>query len=183
MSDYEFKMIDNSDKQQVEMFEKAFYRVFHEQKSDSWSEKHYVVNESTKCISHSMLSLDDMSLYVIVKDDKLLGGAAVNLSTKKVVTFSDMGVNILPSDLDSNVAEALNLFLFEEVGKDFFKLFMLFSGFIFSDLKKKGIKHLYGKCPEKLISMYGLVGFEEVEMFTFKEASLCLVKADVENEG
>lgn len=183
MSDYEFKVIDNEDKGQVEMFERAFYKVFCEQKSDSWSEKHYVIDESKKCVRHSLLSLEDLRIYVIKKEGMLMGGAAINMNTKKVVTFSDMGVNILKSDIDDNVVEALNLFLLEEVGKDFFKLFMLFSGFIFSDLKAKGVKHLYGKCPEKLISMYGLVGFEEVEMFAFNNASLCLVKADVESEA
>lgn len=183
MSDYEFRVIENRDKKQVEMFEKAFYKVFHEQKSDSWSKNHYIIDESTKCVRHSLLSLEDMRFYVIIKEGVLMGGAAINMNTNKVVTFSDMGVDILKSDITDNVAEALNLFLLEEVGKDFFKLFMLFASFIFSDLKEEGVKYLYGKCPEKLMSMYGLVGFEEIGIFSFNNASLCLVKVDVEIEG
>lgn len=183
MSDYEFKVIDNSDTGLVERFERAFYKVFYEQKSDSWSDKHYIVDANAKLIKHSLLSLEDMRLYAILKEGELLGGASINLNTDKVVTLNDMGVTISKSEPGCNIAEALNLFLLEEAGKDFFKLFLLFSELIFSDMKQKGVNYLYGKCPEKLISMYELVGFEEVERFTFKEASLCLLRADVESEG
>lgn len=183
MDDYRFEVIDSSDKRLVESFERAFYKVFHEQKSDSWSDKHYVVDDRAGLIRHSQLAYEDIRFYGIFKGERLLGGASINLNTAKVVTLADMGGEIAESEAGSNFVEALNLFLLEDAGKDFFKLFMLFSELIFSDMKKLGFKYLYGKCPEKLVNMYGLVGFEEVGRFTFKDVPLCLLRADIELEG
>lgn len=183
MEEIRLDKLDSSNPDDVCVFEKALYRVFRERKSDSWEEEQYTVNENDKRMSHRLLDVEDMVLYVVKKGDDTLGCMAANLNTEKIITFEEFGVKVPEEDLKYKVVEGLVFFLFEEIGNDGYKTFMHFSGEIYKDLKKMGYKYFYGKCPEKLKSMYSLAGFDEVERFNYKGRPLCLVKLDLELEG
>lgn len=182
MEEIKLEALDSSKPEHVSTFEKALFRAFRERKSESWEEEQYIADEDKKRMSHRLLKPEDMRLYVIKKGDAILGCMGANLNTKKTITFEEFGVKVPKEDLEYEVVEGLVFCLFEEIGQDGFKTFMVYSGQIYQDLKKKGYKYFYGKCPEKLISMYALAGFEEVERFTYKERALCLIKLDLELE-
>lgn len=175
----EYFIVDSANRAEVELFERAFYLTYVGNKSDSWAESQYIVHEEDKRVEHSILKPEEMRLYLVRQGEKILGGGAINLKTERVVTFEELGVKILEEDRGERVAEGLNLFLNDLGNIGFYKLFMELSVFVFSDLKELGFRYLYGKCPEKLINMYGLAGFEEVEHFSYKGNRLCLVKADI----
>jgi hypothetical protein len=159
-----FTTLDTSDMNEVEQYEKAFFRAFSRYYPDDptldiiWN-----VNKQEKRIS-TKISYDDQEIYVARLDDSIIGGVAVNYNLHRQWQLEMLGFSIDKSQ--KNICEGLALFNLQ-VFHGANPIALLLRDYGFDLFKQKGIEKVFGTCDAHTVRGYSILGFEIVEMKEF----------------
>jgi hypothetical protein len=172
MDNYECGILDDSE---INDYEKGLYDAFISKSPNRWIMDNYKKIDGNRL--QSIIPYEYQRIYNVKKDGKLLLSTSVNLKPDKINELELMGFPFVEKN-DDGVCEALSMFFYEKNVKDL-KVNTLEAGSMFfkyvkEDLKKTGIKKMYGSCTDNkmLRKLYKVFGFKElssIEIFGVPE--------------
>lgn len=173
MENIEFNIL-NSENDIIE-YEKAMYKSYSEKTPESLEMPElYEILDNCRMRPRG-IDYKDLITYELKINDKIVAGLKINRS--KIIFLNKMGFNIEEIDGIENV-EGINFFTLADDYKvlDFINIMEDFSKIFIDDMKKRGIKILYGICDSKIKIVFLRIGFEIIEERQIGKDQILLIK-------
>ncbi len=142
-------------------FEKGIFDSFSKRNPSNWITRNYEFIDG--CRYKPKIDYKDQRVYLVKENTKLIAGFSVNLNLNQRTQLEDIGFELESSERVESSCEALILFTLRNTNISPFEVMLTSREYIVDDMKKIGIKKIWGTCSHNLLNFYTKFGFELVE--------------------
>ena len=157
---YQLSILANEEKEIIE-HEKITFQIFSQKNPDYWICKNYQEIDNSRYRSN--IAYKDQIIYVAKENNKIVAAIAINVNSKNIMQFEQVGFSINQNERKKKICEVLILYGLDSLQNDFLKVFMSMGDFLGSDLRKKGFQALYATAIKKYKTFYTLFGSEVIQ--------------------
>jgi hypothetical protein len=156
--DYTFSKLDVNNASEIHEHETCLYRAFKD--NYPWYAKRFFTDAGERLVP--AIPYDDQVIYAAKKDGKIMIALAVCVNNDIKYEQEEMGFEINKKPGDCN-----GLHFYGNLDKNVFfgmdAVYEKFMNYAMGDLKSMGIKRVYSSCSGRLLILYRLAGFREVD--------------------